>query len=340
MLKIERGESAVMVEQTDSTIYNMSHIVQTEKSYSDDGLYDFSLMAMNEMDREMVLEERREKLQKYQDRQLLKQMVADQDGAGSSDGEARPSRRRAPATKRAKQLEELKQKRKSKNEREERRAKKRAEEGSDYDSEAENRAHRAPSVPTFTDSEEDGEYDSDHKTAAPKSKKKGKSKEPAELNDIISICLSRKHLSIAWPCSYFSELVEGAFVRLGVGQDKGEAIYRLARVVKVSQSKTSRLYRLEKHHTDVKLTLAIGNDQRDTSMEMMSNSSPTEVRILVHDMLELGLTLYALTQREWLRYLAELQKANLPVPTKQEAEAKIETIKKYKDYALTEVCPI
>lgn len=228
------------------------------------------------MEREMILEERREKLQKYQDRQLLKQMVADQEGhGGDSDSDARPTtRRRAPVSKRAKKLEELKEKRKSKTEREEKRARKRAG-GSDYDSEEENRERRSPSVPVYTDSEdEDGEFEEDTKTSA---KKKGKSREPAGLVDIARICIPRAKLAQFWPCPWFPDYVEGAYVRMGVGQENGEPIYRLAKVEKVSENKSSRLYKLEKNVTDVKLTLIIGDDKKDMTMEMVSNSPPTEV---------------------------------------------------------------
>lgn len=238
-----------------------------------------SFMEMTEIDRELILEERREKLQKYQDRQLLKQMVADQDGGGASGGsddeDSRPrTRRKAPVSKRAKQLEELKQRRKSKSEREEKRAKKRAQ-GSDYDSDEENKGRRSPSVPIYTDSEdEDGEYEKEQK---PSAKKKGKSREPADLQDIRKICLPRAVLAKYWPCPWFGEYVEGAYVRMGVGQEKGEPVYRLAKVEKVAETASSRLYKLDNNVTDLKLTLIIGEDRKDMTMEMVSNSAPSDV---------------------------------------------------------------
>lgn len=227
------------------------------------------------MEREMILEERREKLQKYQDRQILKQMVADQEGhAVESDSDSRPTtRRRAPVSKRAKQLEELKQKRKSKSEREEKRARKKAA-GSDYDSEEENRERRSPSVPVYTDSEDEDEQTKEEK---PSTKKKGKSREPANQEDLTKICIPRAKLAQYWPCPWFSDYVEGAYVRMGVGQENGQPIYRLAKVEKVAETKSSKLYKLEKNVTDVKLTLIIGDDKKDMTMEMVSNSPPTEV---------------------------------------------------------------
>lgn len=248
-------------------------------------------MEKNEMEREMILEDRREKLQKYQDRQLLKQMVADQEGTGAAsdeddDDDSRPRRggRSAPAhSKRKKQLEVLVQRRKSKSEREEKRARKRAQ-GSDYDSDEENRERRSPSVPVYTDSEEedgeDGEYEKGRSSAAAAlaAKKKGKSREPATLDEIKKICLPRASLAKFWPCPWFGEYVEGAFVRMGVGQEKGEPIYRLAKIEKAAEAKTpARLYKLENNVTDVKLTLIIGEDRKDMTMEMVSNSHPTEV---------------------------------------------------------------
>lgn len=241
-------------------------------------------MEMTEIDRELILEERREKLQKYQDRQLLKEMVANQEGGAGNDSDeedSRPNtRRRAPQTKRAKQLEELKQRRKSKSEREEKRAKKRAQ-GSDYDSDEENRDRRSPSVPIYTDSEEeDGEAEKEQKASSSTLKKKGKSREPAEHDDIRKICLPRAALAKYWPCPWFGDYVEGAYVRMGVGQEKGEPIYRLAKVEKIADTPTSRLYRLENNVTNVKLTLIIGEDKKDMTMEMVSNTAPTEVRLI------------------------------------------------------------
>lgn len=235
------------------------------------------------MEREMILEERREKLQAYQDRQALRQLVADQEGHGpDSDSDARPTRRRAPQSKRAKQLEELKQKRKSKSEREEKRAKKRAA-GSDYDdSDEENKQRRSPSVPVYTDSEdeEDAEYEKDDDKLS--AKKKGKSREPASQGDLLRICLPRAKLAQYWPCPWFSEYVEGAYVRMGVGQENGQPIYRLAKIEKVAEAKASKLYKLERNVTDIKLTLIIGDDKKDMTMEMVSNSPPNEVNSFKH----------------------------------------------------------
>lgn len=204
-------------------------------------------------------------------------------GAGndSDEEDSRPNtRRRAPQTKRAKQLEELKQRRKSKSEREEKRAKKRAQ-GSDYDSDEENRDRRSPSVPIYTDSEEeDGEAEKEQKASSSTLKKKGKSREPAEHDDIRKICLPRAALAKYWPCPWFGDYVEGAYVRMGVGQEKGEPIYRLAKVEKIADTPTSRLYRLENNVTNVKLTLIIGEDKKDMTMEMVSNTAPTEVRLI------------------------------------------------------------
>jgi RNA polymerase-associated protein RTF1 len=295
-------------------------------------------MERNEMEREMILEERREKLQKYQDRQILKQMVADQEGhAVDSDSDSRPTtRRRAPVSKRAKQLEELKQKRKSKSEREEKRAKKKAA-GSDYDSEEENRERRSPSVPVYTDSEDgDGEYTKEEK---PSTKKKGKSREPAGKDDLTKICIPRAKLAQYWPCPWFSDYVEGAYVRMGVGQENGEPIYRLAKIEKVADAKSSKLYKLEKNVTDVKLTLIIGDDKKDMTMEMVSNSPPSDVsfRDSWDTVMECAKSLL-LYQREFNRYIAILTHKNVDIPLKSDIEAKLESLQKYKDAVLTEVC--
>lgn len=243
-----------------------------EQSKAHDRITICSLAGMSEIQRESELEERREKLQKYSDRMMLKQMVADQDGGASSEEEkpSKPTTRRKPVTKREKQLEELKKKRQNKSNKQKRR-----QNGSDYDSEEERRANREPSVPVYSDSDEDAENDSDAPRVTKKSK--GKSREAATHEQFNKITIPRGRLATFWPCPWFGEYVEGAFVKVGVGRENDETIYRLAKIEKVSDKRSSRPYKLEKHMTDIKLTLAIGNDKRDMTMEMFSNSAASEV---------------------------------------------------------------
>lgn len=262
------------------------------------------LAQMTEIERESILEERREKLQQYEDRQRLKQMVAEQDGMGGfSDSETKPSaaagtrRKTGAGAEKLNKLDELKRKRQSKREREEKRARRAKDGGSSGDDESSDsdaydpsgsrkkqKKKRKKSASPFAFTEDEDEDDQqDDERAGPSSKAKASAAARAaadaiqSVEDLKTIILPRGKLAFFWPTPFFEEYVKGAFVRIGVGSEGGQPIYRLAQIEKVSPQRSSKLYDLDKHKTDLKLTLIIGNSQKDFTMQMVSNSAVSEV---------------------------------------------------------------
>ena len=232
----------------------------------------FSRLAeMTEIDRETILEDRRDKIQTFQNRQLLKAMVSGQEATYAADSDTKPTRRKAQSGK-AKQLDELKRRRKAKSERNEKRTLKGDVDG---DSEYEKTAGPSFSSEEAASEDEDNEYGSGNEKRQPGSKMKEIDK--ASHDDLRKIILRRGQLATFWPTSFFSEYVTGAFVRQGVGLRDGSPEYRLAQIVGVAEKKASRAYQLEKHRTDIMLTLQIGNDKKDFTMEQTSNSNSSDV---------------------------------------------------------------
>jgi hypothetical protein len=221
---------------------------------------------MTEIERETILEERRTLIQKYQNRLRLKQLVSGQ----SSKPDVKPK-----LTGKSKQLDEYKKKRQAKNERGDKRAKKR---GSDDESDEEDDDRRSQSPVTFSD-DEDPSY------AGDKGKKKSaissELEEPAPKRWIDRIVLPRSSLATFWPTSFFPEFVAGAYARIGVGMRDGEPEYRLAKIVGVAPRVTTKLYQLERFKTDMMLTLEVGSDKQDFTMDMISNAPASEVSPLL-----------------------------------------------------------
>lgn len=217
---------------------------------------------MTEIERETILEERRELITKYQNRLKLKQLVT-----GQSKPDIKPK-----LTGKSKQLDELKKKRQAKHDKQGKRAKK----GSDDDSDDDDDDRRSQSPVTFSD-DEDPSYAGDK--GKKKSTKDTEEEEAAPKHWIDQIVLPRSSLATLWPTTFFADLVAGAYVRIHVGMRDGEPEYRLAQVVGVAERVTPKLYQLERFKTDMMLTLQVGNDKQDFTMDMISNAPVSEVNV-------------------------------------------------------------
>jgi hypothetical protein len=301
---------------------------------------------MTEIDRESELEDRREKLQKFEDRRQLKQMVAAQDVGADSDSDSKPSamaRRKGAAGERGKKLDELKRKRLDKTAREEKRARRAKGEANDSDDDGDDSKAKADAWDYSDDDDED---------AAPggsgRAGKSGKGKgvaaededegpEISSVEHIAPIVLQRGKLAEYWPRDFFPQYIKDAYVRIGVGMFNGAMEYRLAQIVGISEKKASAPYDLEKHRTDLKLTLAHGEQKQDFKMDMISNSPLTEVCISPR-MPGFRLTdALSLLQKELNRYLVTLRVAKLPIPTTKAVMAKRRSMKDLQNSRLTEV---
>ena len=73
---------------------------------------------------------------------------------------------------------------------------------------------------------------------------------------------------------YFDKIIQNTFVRIFIGKNNGIDMYMMAEVIGVIHS--SRSYKFENKHTDVKLVLAAGDSRREFRPNIVSNSRITE----------------------------------------------------------------
>ena len=202
------------------------------KSYADKA----EIMAMTEVEREMLLEERNLEKDRSMQNRLLRQLVSNDEqrkkkrsasAADLEEGQRKTSRvrtklggTRVGETNAA--LDTLKTRRAEKSERTRRRE--------------EDRERRRDRSPSYRDDEDDRDGDSDVEWARPsKSKARSRTPEirdsaPAELADIERVRLSRSRFGQV--CFYpgFEQAITGCFVRISIGPapETGQPVYRMA----------------------------------------------------------------------------------------------------------------
>ncbi len=103
---------------------------------------------------------------------------------------------------------------------------------------------------------------------------------------------------------YFHEAVKDAFIKLCVGNWKGQPVYRLSQVEGVSKYK--RMYKLGNAYTDKTLQLRFGCNVKQFRMDLVSN--------------------HTVSQREFDKWLAECIKGHVEVPGPRAIERKKEQV--------------
>eukprot|EP00053_Salpingoeca_punica_P013401 m.121223 g.121223 ORF g.121223 m.121223 type:complete len:615 (+) comp16197_c0_seq2:1108-2952(+) len=96
---------------------------------------------------------------------------------------------------------------------------------------------------------------------------------PASFQDLQTIRLSRHRLEQWCHETFFKDLVTGCFVRIGIGQNEGTAVYRVAQIVGL---KEGRIYSLGRTRTNMALLLKHGVSERPFRIEYVSNEDFTE----------------------------------------------------------------
>jgi RNA polymerase-associated protein RTF1 len=100
----------------------------------------------------------------------------------------------------------------------------------------------------------------------------------ATLDEIQQIRLSRHKLEKWCHEPFFDELVEGCFVRIGIGtnNESSQTVYRCAEIVQVEERQP---YTFGETKTRKALKLRHGEQERNFRMEYVSNSKiePSEV---------------------------------------------------------------
>jgi len=200
------------------------------------------IMSMSEIKREEILAERAQEIDKRKQSHLLRQLL----NARTAEGKKQDKKRKAGAAdleenqrKTSRQrtklgggkvgeassgIETLKKARAEKNDRQRRR-----------DEDKERNKGRQKSHDDYSDADADGDSEVEWDDGKSKNKHRSKSPEyrdaePAGLHDIERVRVGRTRFALV--CFYpgFDEAITGTFVRINIGTDKGQNIYRMALV--------------------------------------------------------------------------------------------------------------
>ncbi|XP_066138501.1 RNA polymerase-associated protein Rtf1 isoform X2 [Euwallacea fornicatus] len=96
---------------------------------------------------------------------------------------------------------------------------------------------------------------------------------PTKL-DLNTIRLSRHKLERFVHMPFFDRIAKGCFIRIGIGQHNGAAVYRAAEVMGVYE--TTKIYQLGNTRTNKGLRVRHGTQERIFRLEFVSNSEFTE----------------------------------------------------------------
>lgn len=132
--------------------------------------------------------------------------------------------------------------------------------------------------------------------------------------DLSKIRLSRHKLERWCHMPFFRRVVQGAFVRIGIGQHEGRSVYRVAEVVGVVE--TAKVYQLGSTKTNKGLKLRHGNAERVYRLEFVSNSDYTD--------------------SEFNKWRETMMLAGMTLPTTEEVENKLKDINDAVNYHFKE----
>ncbi|KAF8836997.1 plus-3-domain-containing protein [Paxillus ammoniavirescens] len=236
------------------------------------------LLGMSEIDRENILAERLEQMQKIQDRRKLQEMIKQQK-SGSNDAEsvAKAAKRqhaaRGATKEKSKKLDELKARRKAKDEKKRTRT----------DSPKRDRSSSPMDMETSSGEEEDGQItkyeEEEEKDRKLYSKQPNPNDEPITLEDLVTCRLTRDMLARICMYPWFEDYVKGksnptpcGWVRYLIGQEGNEPVYRLCEVTNLGANLT-RPYKINDKTVNQTLELKHGKSVKTFYMDKVSNAA-------------------------------------------------------------------
>ncbi|KAI7959065.1 hypothetical protein MJO28_002856 [Puccinia striiformis f. sp. tritici] len=263
------------------------------------------IQSMSELDREAILGDRQDEIQKIRDRENIKNMVRAKDEASGKRYSARDKSRIGVTSEKAQKLDELKQRRQAKEKR---------PKLNDADS-AEQRRKRN----NLDCESEDGEIDINEEQAMARGQRANKKfEENATLNDIRSVMLTRQRAAELCSTKFFEDYAKGMWVRVSVGfskdDPKREAKYRVGEIRNVIQHR--KYYEVEGQATKVALVVVLAKDEKTVLLDVVSNSS--------------------IQENEWMFVVGECKKHSIRLPTKKEISRKMKLIEKHQDWVKEE----
>ncbi|KAI0719836.1 plus-3-domain-containing protein [Cerioporus squamosus] len=237
------------------------------------------LMEKSEIEREAILAQRQEEMQRFTDKRQLDLMVKMQSGRGDESVSKAAKRQHAVrgATKeKSKKLDELKARRKAKDEKKRTRT----------DSPKRDRSSSPMDMETDDGEEEDGQFTKDDEEEERDrrlfSKLAPEEEPPTTIEDLGTCRLTRidvaKHCMKPW----FDEYVKGAWVRYLIGNEGGQPVYRLCEVSDISAT-TVKPYKVDDQLVNQELELKHGESIKRFPMDKISNGrfEPKEFERLV-----------------------------------------------------------
>ncbi|CAF0857191.1 unnamed protein product [Didymodactylos carnosus] len=132
--------------------------------------------------------------------------------------------------------------------------------------------------------------------------------------DLTKMKLSRFKMEKWCHAPFFPAVARGAFVRINIGQNAGNPVYRIGEILDVVE--TAKVYQLGNTRTNKGLRLKHGSNERVFRLEYVSNSQ--------------------ISDQEFKRWRETLIKQGIKLPTMEDVENKQKTIQKYNNYSLNE----
>ncbi|XP_033214746.1 RNA polymerase-associated protein Rtf1-like [Belonocnema kinseyi] len=146
--------------------------------------------------------------------------------------------------------------------------------GSSDSGEEDDSAKPASNRRSSSSDERDSDSDNDKKSVI---STKAKIKKPSYVNtkeDLNKIRLSRHKMERFVHLPFFDRVVQGCFVRIGIGNNNGRPVYRVAEISGVCE--TAKIYQLGGTRTNKGLKLRHGAQERVFRLEFVSNQEFTE----------------------------------------------------------------
>jgi RNA polymerase-associated protein RTF1 len=261
-----------------------------------------NLLAMDEMQREQILFDRTQEMERYNERKYLLQRMKQQKQAQLPSKPTRTSNRNKDTSNKTSKLDKLSELKKQR----EQKDRKRRRDYDDYDEEEEE-------DDDDRDDEEVDEYDEYDEDEGPVSwgtsrHRTKRSYQRAQLGDINKIIVGRSKLSKHCYYSDFADTVIDCYGKINLGMDKRtrQPMYRMVKIIDV-QNYPQRAYRLGSSKCDIYLNVSQNRKQtKEFPISIFSDS--------------------LITPDEFKRYVYELEKADEEIDYVDDVNEKLEQL--------------
>ncbi|KZT28301.1 plus-3-domain-containing protein [Neolentinus lepideus HHB14362 ss-1] len=262
------------------------------------------LLSMPEIEREEILAQRLEEMQRNQDKRNLEQMLrAQRNGGVESDSVARAAKRqhtgRGATKEKSRKLDELKARRKAKDERKRTNG-----------SPKRQRSSSPTDMEMSSEEEEEGMISKQEQEEERERKyfdQKHPDDEPITLEDLEKCRLSRDLLAKHYLAPWFEDYIKGAWVRYLIGDQGGQPVYRICEITNLGANLT-KPYPMNNQMVNQLFELRHSKATKEWPMDRTSNS--------------------AFMPHEFERLLKTCEADKWKLPTKRQLQKKIEQLAK------------